>query len=230
MCDPDFEIRRLFCNLELLLLLLCFSIKNIIMKAKALLLFFTVSYMYVFCQDEWELSREGNGIKVYTGKINNSNFRSVKIECTMEGTIDKLIEVLKNVDGNSHWVYNTKQTHMVKNISDHEFIYYAETSLPWPLKNRDMAINMLFDKDASGNNLTVKATGVKDAVPEQEGKVRVPYFDGLWQVTQSDAGHITIHYVLSVDPGGSVPSWAYNMFVSKGPYKTFNNLAALLKQ
>jgi hypothetical protein len=200
------------------------------MKTKAILLIFlTVNTLCVFCQDNWELSKEGNGIKIYTGTMNNSNFKSVKVECTLEGTIDKLVAVLKNVDGNNHWVYNTKQTHMVKNISDKEFIYYAETSLPWPLRNRDMVINMLFDKNVSGNQLTVKATGVKDEAPEQDGKVRVPYFDGLWEVTQADETHISIHYHLSVDPGGSVPAWAYNMFVSKGPYKTFNNLAGLLK-
>jgi len=196
----------------------------------ALLLFLLFFNNSLFCQDQWELSKEGNNIKVYTGKISNSSFKSVKVDCTMEGTIDKLVAVLKNVDGNNHWVYNTKQTHMIKNISDQEFIYYAETSLPWPLRNRDMAINMLFDKNALGNQLTVKATGVKDAAPEQNGKVRVPYFNGLWEVTQTDERHITIHYQLSVDPGGSVPAWAYNMFVSKGPYKTFNNLAALLKE
>jgi START domain len=194
-----------------------------------LLILFTLPYGNIFCQDGWELSKEGNGIRVYTGTMNHSSFKSVKVDCFLEGTIDKLINVLKNVDGNSHWVYNTKQTHLVKNISDNEFIYYAETSLPWPLRNRDMAINMLFEKDNGGNTLTVKATGVKEAAPEQEGKVRVPYFNGLWEVSRVDEKHITIHYQLSVDPGGSVPSWAYNMFVSKGPYKTFNNLAELLK-
>lgn len=200
------------------------------MKTKLfLLLFFTVDALCLFCQPEWELSKEGDGIKVYTAKMNNSGFKSVKVECVMEGTIEKLVTVLKNVDGNNHWVYNTKQTHLVKNISDNEFVYYAETSLPWPLRNRDMVINMLFEKNDQGNQLTVKATGVKDQEPEKDGKVRVPYFDGLWEVTQTDAAHITINYRLSVDPGGSVPAWAYNMFVSKGPYKTFNNLAGLLK-
>ena len=201
------------------------------MKMKAGLLFFlTFCCCCLFGQTEWELSKEGNGIKVYTGTMNNSNFKSVKVECTLEGTIDKLVTVLKNVDGNNHWVYNTKQTHMVKNISDREFIYYAETSLPWPLRNRDMVINMLFDKNNTSSTLTVKQTGMKDEAPRQDGKVRVPYFNGLWEVNSVDEKHITIHYQLSVDPGGSVPSWAYNMFVSKGPYKTFSNLAELLKR
>ena len=194
------------------------------------MIFLLLNCLHGFCQQTWELSKEGNGIKVYTGKMSNSNFKSVKVECTLEGTIDKLVAILKNVDGNNHWVYNTKQTHLVKNISDHEFIYYAETSLPWPLQNRDMLINMLFDKNMISTTLTVKQTGMKDQAPEQDGKVRVPYFNGLWEVAQADEKHITIHYQLAVDPGGSVPSWAYNMFVSKGPYKTFNNLAKLLKE
>lgn len=201
------------------------------MKTKTSLLFFlTLCCCYLFGQTEWKLSKEGNGIKVYTGTMNNSNFKSVKVECTLEGTIDKLVTVLKNVDGNNHWVYNTKQTHMVKNINDREFIYYAETSLPWPLRNRDMLINMLFDKNNTSSTLTVKQTGMKDEAPRQDGKVRVPYFNGLWEVTSVDEKHISINYQLSVDPGGSVPSWAYNMFVSKGPYQTFSNLAELLKR
>ena len=201
------------------------------MKTKLPLLFFLILHcLQVFCQDGWELSKEGNGIKVYTTTLYNSSFKSVKVDCTLEGTINKLIAVLKNVDGNNHWVYNTKQTHLVKNISDMEFIYYAETSLPWPLRNRDMVINMLFDKNNTSSILTVKQTGMKDEAPEQDGKVRVPYFNGLWEVSRVDEKYISIHYQLSVDPGGSVPSWAYNMFVSKGPYKTFTNLAELLRK
>jgi len=198
-------------------------------KITLLILLLTIN-MGSFAQEQWELSKDDNGIKVYTANMPNSNFKSVKVECILEGTIDKLVAVLKNVDGNKHWVYNTKQTHLVKNISDHEFIYYAETSLPWPLRNRDMVINMLFDQDNAAHTMTVKATGVKDEAPEQDGKVRVPYFNGLWEVTTTDDQHISIHYRLSVDPGGSVPAWAYNMFVSKGPYKTFNNLAGLLRK
>ncbi len=184
--------------------------------------------MPVVAQSEWQLSREGSGIKVYTRKEGNAAFKSVKVECNFTGSIDKLIAILKTVDGNKKWVYNTKQTHTVKNISGNEFIYYAETSLPWPLRNRDVVINMLFDNDSLHKTLTVKATGVQGHVDQQEGIVRIPYFNGLWQVAATGDTHISIHYILSVDPGGSIPAWAYNKFVAKGPYKTFLNLSELL--
>jgi hypothetical protein len=42
-------------------------------------------------------------------------------------------------------------------------------------------------------------------------------------------GRLFIVYFLEMDPGGSVPAWITNMFVAKGPYETFSNLAEVLK-
>ena len=180
-------------------------------------------------QNDWKLSREGNGIKVYTQKMAESKYKSVKVECNLAGSIEKLTRILKTVDGNVKWVYNTKRTYSIRNVSNNEFIYYAETALPWPLTNRDMVINMLFNNDSMGKKLLVKATGLKGEVPKNDNIIRIPFFDGLWNVTATDNAHISIIYTLSIDPGGSIPAWAYNKFVAKGPYNTFNNLAALLK-
>jgi START domain len=198
-------------------------------KNAALLAIFLSKAILLFAQNEWELSREENGIKVYTRKEENSKFASVKVECNLTGTIEKLVTILKNVDSNKNWVYNTKLTHSVRTISSNEFIYYAETFLPWPLRNRDEVINMLFIKDSTQKTLTVKATGITGEIKEKSGIVRIPYFNGLWNVVTTDEKHISIIYFLTVDPGGSIPAWAYNMFVSKGPYNTFNNLSELLK-
>lgn len=199
-------------------------------KITILLIVIFFKTIILFAQSGWELSKEGNGIKVYTRATDSSKFKSVKVECMLAGTIEKLIAILKNVDGNVKWVYNTKQTHSVKTMSSDEFIYYAETSLPWPLRNRDVVINMLFTNDSIRKTLTVKATGMNGEVEKVSGLVRIPYFNGLWEVAAIDNSHISINYFLSVDPGGSIPGWAYNKFVAKGPYNTFNNLAGLLKE
>ena len=199
-------------------------------KFAALLICVSFNSLLLFAQDDWNLSKESEGIKVYTKKLSNSKFKSVKVECIIEGTIDKLVAILNNVDGNTKWVYKTKRTNSVRRVSNNEFIYYAETILPWPLSNRDVVINMLFSRDEAAKTLTVKATGLPGEVEKKDGIVRLAYFDGLWTVNQIDANHITILYLLTVDPGGSVPAWAYNMFVAKGPYNTFSNLAALLKK
>lgn len=198
-------------------------------KNSILFCVFFLNCLLLSAQNEWKLSREGNGIKVYTQKAADSKFKSVKVECIVAGNIEKLVSILKNVDGNIKWVYNTKRTYSIRTVNKNEFIYYAETALPWPLTNRDMVINMLFINDSLGKKLLVKATGMKDELPKNNNIIRIPFFDGLWDVTTTDKTHISITYTLSIDPGGTIPAWAYNKFVSKGPYNTFHNLSILLK-
>ncbi len=181
-------------------------------------------------KSDWDLSKDENGIKVYTRKTDSSDFKSVKVETIFTGTCEKLAGILMGVDKNIKWVYNTKSLHPIKRFNDNELIYYAETSLPWPMKNRDQAIRINLYPDAANHALKIITTGEPNAIPVTKGIVRVPYFLGVWNVKEINNGKISIEYYLNVDPGGSVPAWISNMFVAKGPYETFVNLSKLLKE
>ena len=200
------------------------------MKKIFLLSITFVSNVILFAQDDWKLSKESNGIKVYSKKADDAKFKSVKVVCEIEGTIDKLVAVLKNISNNKNWVYNTKQSYIIKNVSSNEITYYEETGLPWPLNNRDVVINMRFNRDDAHKTLNIEANGLQGQPEVKKGNVRLGYFKGIWQITTKDSKHINITYLLTIDPGGSVPAWAYNLFLSTGPYNTFNNLAELLKK
>ncbi len=198
---------------------------------KILLISLAVAYNFTLvAQNDWKLSKDNNGIKVYSKKEDDAKFKSVKVVCDIEGTIDKLITVLKNISNNKNWVYNTKQSYIIKNVTGNEIIYYEETGLPWPLNNRDVVINMRFNRDDVHKTLTIEANGLQGQPEVKKGNVRLGYFKGIWQITTKDSKHINITYLLTIDPGGSVPAWAYNLFLSTGPYNTFNNLAEQLKK
>jgi len=200
------------------------------MKKIYLVLLMLASTIFVSAQDDWKLSKDNNGIKVYSKKTEDAKFKSVKVVCDVEGTVDKLVAILKNIENNKNWVYNTKRSYIIKNVSSNEVVYYEETSLPWPLNNRDVIINMKFNRDDVHKSLNIEANGLAGQPEVTKGNVRLGYFKGLWQVTTKDSKHINITYLLTIDPGGSVPAWAYNLFLSTGPYNTFNNLAQQLKK
>jgi len=181
-------------------------------------------------QEEWKLNRDENNIKVYTASGENSKFKRIKVEANMTGTIDKLMAILLDVANNKQWVYHTRSSHLVQLVNSHEVVYYAETSLPWPFSNRDVAIRMSFAPDTINHTLIVTATGEPDAVPLNKGLVRIPYFSARWEVTKINENEIGIIYYLTVNPGGSISPGISNMFVTKGPFETFNNLAELLRK
>jgi hypothetical protein len=188
-----------------------------------------LQFLLTYSQPRWELTKDKNGISVYSAKEFSSKFKSIKVEGIFPGTIQKLVAILQNVNDNKEWVYRTKQSYLIRNINANELIYYAETELPWPISNRDMAIKMHFNLD-NVNNLKVKATGVPDTVPEKEGLVRIKLFNAEWDVKNLGNSRISIQYFLTMDPGGSMPPGISNMFVSKGPYETFYSLAQLLEK
>ena len=192
-----------------------------------IIIFFSALSCSLFAQN-WELSKNENNIKVYKGEIDSSKYKIIKVEAEMQKKIKKVIAILKDVDNNKNWVYNTRRSYLVKAVSEDEFLYYAETHLPWPFDNRDVVIRMHFDLDTARHFLNIKATGEPGAAPEVSGKIRIQKFYGDWNVKYDGGNKISIVYVLQVDPGGNISPAISNLFVTKGPFETFNNLSRLL--
>ncbi|HEV8283460.1 MAG TPA: START domain-containing protein [Chitinophagaceae bacterium] len=183
-----------------------------------------------FAQYNWKLSKEKDGIRVYQSDVQHSKYKSIKVECTLKGTYDKLMAVLSDVSHQKDWVYNNKTSYMIKRIGPSEYYYYSETSLPWPMSNRDAAVHLKMNKDSLNRFLKITAVSEPNYVPEKNGKVRVPRSDISWFVTMPTSKTISIVYIFDAEPGGSLPAWIVNMFADKGPFESFKKLSEILKR
>ena len=192
-----------------------------------LLILFTCTFC-VGAQQPWKLSRDEDGIKVFLANNDASKFKNVKVQCTLNGTIPKLLATLRDVKAYPSWLYKTKQAYMLKQ-SPSEFAYYLETEMPWPVKNRDGIYSLKINYDTTGNKLLINGTTLPQMLPSKDNIVRISAIKTSWNVTEQD-NHITIEYLFQVDPGGSLPAWVANAFADKGPFETFKGLAALLKK
>lgn len=181
-------------------------------------------------QYNWKLEKQKDGISVYLSDVANSNFKAIKVECTLTGTYARLIALLTNVSHLSNWIYNNKVSRILKQNTPLDCIYYSETHMPWPLSNRDAVIHLRIKTDSLPKFLSISGTGEPDFFPKILGKVRVPHYKASWKVTMPTTKTIQISYFLEVDPGGSIPAWLANSFAEKGPYGTFSNLAEQLKK
>jgi hypothetical protein len=197
-----------------------------------LLLFLLCSLLLNNCpaQYNWKLEKQKNGISVYLSDVSGSDFKAVKVECTLTGTYAKLIALLTNVSQFKDWIYNTKTSNLLKQNTPLDFIYYSETSLPWPLSNRDVIIHTQIKTDSLPRFLTITGKDEPDLLPHIITRVRVPHYKANWKVTMPTATTLQIVYFLEIDPGGSIPAWIANSFADKGPFGTFSNMAEQLKK
>src|SRR5258706_2963428 len=183
-----------------------------------------------FSQYNWKLSKEKDGIRVYQSDVQHSNYKSIKVECIMEGNYDKLVAVLNNVSHQKDWVYSSKTSYIINRVSPYEFYYYTETHLPWPMSNRDAVVHLKMNKDSLNRFLKITAVSSPGYIPEKSGKVRVPKSNVSWYVTMPTAKTISINYIFEAEQEVSLPAWLANMFADKGPYESFKKLSEILKQ
>jgi hypothetical protein len=180
-------------------------------------------------QEDWRLKRNDDGIKVYTKNTENSNFKTIKVECIINARMSQLVAFLLDVDRQCDWVYNNKCSRLLKKVCGNEIIFYSEISVPWPCTNRDY-ISHITITQPSPALVVIDARAEPDLVPNQEGKVRVRTSNARWEVTPLGPGQLKIVYTVKFDPAGSVPAWLVNMFVTKAPYQTFMKLREGVKR
>jgi hypothetical protein len=197
-----------------------------IMKYLILALFFP---LIIEAQENWSLEKDRNGIRVFTRQSVHSKFNEVKVECIIDGTISELIAVIFDIDNHVHWVYNTKSAYIINRISDSELYFYTEITSPWPFRNRDAIAHIKKYRDSVTNKILVEANSVPDYIPRKEYIVRIPSSTVIWTISSLNNQSLKVTYYMQADPGGSIPPWLINLFVSNGPYESFTKLRERIK-
>ena len=199
------------------------------MKKKLILLsiFFFV-FSAVIAQGSWELKKNQNGIAVYTRKPASGNLKELRVICELAATKAQLISTLQDIGNYTDWVYSNKKSEILKSPDPHKIIYYTESRLPWPIKDRDLIVQL--DINAGPEVLDIQAKSLPEYLPQNKKFVRVPYSLAHWKVTQGANNKLKVDYTFSVDPGGSIPSWLVNATMAVGPYNSFVKLRELLEK
>ncbi len=198
-------------------------IKDVKMRFSAMLLLLMFFCFNATAQLDWKLKKDDDWIKVFTASTPNSDYKSVKVECTFKAKFSQLVTYLMDVDKQHEWVYNNKTSHLLKRIKDNEMIFYSEVSVPWPCTNRDY-ISHITITQPTPQLVNIDAMSEPDLLPNKEGKIRVRSSRAHWDITKEGNDFLKIIYVVQFDPSGSVPAWLTNLFLTKGPIETFQKL------
>jgi hypothetical protein len=181
-------------------------------------------------QNDWKLSVEKEGIKVYTSIVPESQIKAVKVECDLNTTPSQLVAVIMDINSATDWVYHVKSARLIKQVSPSELYYYSEVSLPWPVANRDFVAHLTVSRDPASKVVTIDGPAVQGYVPVKKGVVRVDNSFGRWVITPVGANLVHVQYMIHTDPGGSIPAWMVNIFATDAPLKIFEGLKVQLQK
>lgn len=175
---------------------------------------------------DWKLRKDRNGIKVWTRDHKGKGILEYLSTITIETSLDKLVDIIQDVDRYPVWTANCETASVYKVLSDTSRIEYLTTKVPWPLEDRDVAMEYVVIKNTD-SYFQANLVSVPDAVPISDDYVRIKISEGSWIFKKIGDNRIEVIHQFLSDPGGSIPMFIVNMFIVSGPYKTLENLKEL---
>lgn len=174
--------------------------------------------------ESWTLKSSNDSVDIFTRDIEGSKIKALKVECELEASLSQLVAVLLDVKESEKWLYHTSSIYIVKQVSQSEFYYYSKVELPWPLSNRDFIAHLKVSQNALTKVITIDAPCVHDMVPVDPKTVRISNSNGKWIISPAGINKVKVVYTLHTDPGGSIPAWLINSFMTQGPTQSFKKL------
>ncbi len=178
--------------------------------------------------NNWELKKEADGIKVFTREVENSNIKEFKATSPVNASEAVIFRILQDVANYPQWIEDVQYAEIV--ATDTRLLkFYYQLTLPWPMKNRDIAMTMEVVENNDGS-LTLIMHSTPALVPEKAGFIRMHEVAGKWHLQPIDAHHCQVTYQFLADPEGFLPAWVVNIFIVDGPFKTLQNLNKYAKK
>jgi hypothetical protein len=173
---------------------------------------------------DWKFVKEKDGIKVYTKKEAGNNLKSFKALTDVHSTLEKVYNLIGNVDNHDWWDKNLSEIRVLLDEKDKHYQYYLVYDVPWPLSDRDLCVDARVTTDSGTGKRIIYAVPLNNVIPENPDCVRIKKYWQRWTIIPMDKGVIRLILEGFVDPGGSVPDWLYNMVITDTPLKVMRGV------
>ena len=179
-------------------------------------------------QDDWELRKEEEGIRVYTRYVEGSDIKAYRVEAVLDGQLASFVAVMKDVK-NYGLLFESSDYASLIEETDTTLLYYSQTGAPWPVKDRDGVYMLRFSQHYGTGVVTIRIESVNGIRPENEDFVRISKATGFWKFLPADKDKVEVVYQMEADPAGNLPAWVINMFLVDKPLQDVKNLRERVK-
>lgn len=182
--------------------------------------------------EEWSLSKDKEGIKVYTRKYQDYSYKEYKGIAIINGEVNDLVNILKDVSTYDQWSFKCVPNSaklLKKDESSGVYHVYMEIKAPL-VSNRDVVTVYKFHPPASDGSVTVEFWGDADYIPKKSGKVRVPELKGYWKIVPQSDGKIKVVHQAFTHPGGSPPASFVNGSTVEAPFSMLKILRNIIEE
>lgn len=178
----------------------------------------------IFAQDNWELAKDKYDIQIYTKGAEHSKAKHHKGIAIVDASHEQVFQAMIDVEKSPDWVYQCKESRILEIINDTVLIYYTTFKAPWPATDRDLVTKLTYYIEAeTGHGICIyeAAEGYLDL---DDDYVRITEHYDITTIVPVNETQVKVIMEGYTDPGGNIPAWIANMFVTDGPYESMIGL------
>jgi ribosome-associated toxin RatA of RatAB toxin-antitoxin module len=199
-------------------------------KPILLLLFLLITCGNVFAGNNWQLSKDEEGIQVHVRNTSATGVKSFKGSMTINSRLNSIVALIEDTESYPRWLHNCKKANTLKKAGNNQVYNYIVTKMPWPVADRDAIVHSTHTQNNSTKQVLIELASEPNLAKRQPGLVRITTLLGQWRLTPLKHNQVNVIYEMNVDPGGNIPKWLVNAMAVDLPLYTLKKFRNVVKE
>ena len=173
-------------------------------------------------------ARSDSDVSIWSRYISGQQMKQFRGETHIVTNTEQTLALLLDTDAMPGWLWRCDNARILNKVSAREYIVYLRFRAFWPLSDRDAVLRVVPSYDTKTGTLTLTGSALPDYLPRMQGVVRVPAIASSF-VLQPGAKKMRVEMNGHFDPGGIIPLWAANLFVTVFPKHSLTQMREILE-
>ena len=189
-----------------------------------LIFFFVMSFSSAFGEENgWKLKKDKDGIKVYTREKADTHIYMYKVVTQISVKPEVVYRQVVDFKENLQYMELVDSLRFLDHQKDRHYRNYMHFNMPWPVKNREMVMELQVTRDRQ--TIYLESNDLPEHLTGQEGTIRIEDFQEKWTISEGNNPNESLITVTGwVDPGGSLPVWVVNLFSVSTPFRFISGI------
>ena len=169
--------------------------------------------------DNWELKKDKDSIKVYIRNIDEST-KEYRAETIINSDLDNIFNTITDFDNSYKWMYKLNSSEILKKSDTLMYVYFV-VDMNWPLKNRDLVSDAVIKRDI--DKIKIEMNSTPDYVPLNSKLVRINKSRSIWNLEKIDDFNtkVTLQSYAVVN---GIPIFIMDLFILDSPMYSMTRL------
>ncbi|MBS3772295.1 MAG: START domain-containing protein [Bacteroidales bacterium] len=178
--------------------------------------------------DDWELRKDRDGIRVYTKEREGSGIYMYKVITSSRMKPERVYKQVVDFRENLKYMELVDSLAILDHRKNERYINYMWIDMPWPVKNREMVMDMKVQ--FSPDSIRLVSDDLPGRIQDSETTIKVADFHEEWIIRAfGNTGNTQITVTGWINPGGSIPTWVVNMFSVRTPFRFISGILKELR-